>query len=413
MNRNAILMACCVASSLGAMPARAQTADVIHWWTSGSESKAVAVFAEEYRKRGGTWVDSAVVGGPAARASALNRMAGGNPPTAMQWNVGVAVRQLAEQGMLANLDAIAKRDGWLEQLPPLLVQKISVAGHIYAVPVDIADINMVFYSTKIFNELGLQPAKTWDEFFTIADKIKAAGYIPLAVGGQAWQEELLFQNVALGTAGPDIFRKVFLEHDAKAAASPEMLHAFEVMRRLSTYADQGSPNRKWNDTELLVANNKAAMQIMGDWAKGEFLAGNLKLGQDFGCAPSPGTDGALIVTVDVFAFPKIDTAPAIAARDKLAAMMMDPAVQVAFNRAKGAVPPLRNAKMTPLDACSTVTEDIVQNHPDKLLPNMQLAFSADTEGQIGDLITQFWNTPAMSAAAAAKQFVSIIGGADS
>ena len=44
---------------------------------------------------------------------------------------------------------------------------------------------------------------------------------------------------------------------------------------------------------------------------------------------------------------------------------------------------------------------------------MQLAFSADTEGQIGDLITQFWNNPAMTAAAATKQFASIIGGADS
>jgi glucose/mannose transport system substrate-binding protein len=42
--------------------ANAQNADVMHWWTSGGESRAVAVFAKEYNKRGGIWVDDASVG---------------------------------------------------------------------------------------------------------------------------------------------------------------------------------------------------------------------------------------------------------------------------------------------------------------------------------------------------------------
>ncbi len=84
----------------------------MHWWTSGGESRAVAVFAKEYNKRGGTWVDDASVGPQAEHAAALNRIAGGNPPTAMQWNIGVAVRQLAEQGMLT----LAGRAGEERQL---------------------------------------------------------------------------------------------------------------------------------------------------------------------------------------------------------------------------------------------------------------------------------------------------------
>src|ERR1700751_3174574 len=81
----------------------AQDADVMHWWTSGGESRAVAVFAKEYDKRGGHWIDDASVGPQAEHAAALNRIAGGNPPTGLQWNIGVAVRQLAEQGVLASL----------------------------------------------------------------------------------------------------------------------------------------------------------------------------------------------------------------------------------------------------------------------------------------------------------------------
>jgi glucose/mannose transport system substrate-binding protein len=34
-----------------------QKADVIHFYTSGGESRAIGVFANEYAKRGGTWID--------------------------------------------------------------------------------------------------------------------------------------------------------------------------------------------------------------------------------------------------------------------------------------------------------------------------------------------------------------------
>ena len=51
----------------------AQKAEVIHWWTSGGESAAVKVFAEQYTKAGGTWMDTAIAGGANARTAAINR----------------------------------------------------------------------------------------------------------------------------------------------------------------------------------------------------------------------------------------------------------------------------------------------------------------------------------------------------
>ena len=152
-----------------------------------AESRAVAVFAKEYNKRGGTWVDDASVGPQAEHAAALNRIAGGNPPTAMQWNIGVAVRQLAEQGVLASLDDEAKQGDWLRNLPPLLVKNMTYEGHVIAVPVNIHGANYQFYSVKVFNDLKMQPPRTWEEFLADAPKIKAAGYIPIAFGANAQQ----------------------------------------------------------------------------------------------------------------------------------------------------------------------------------------------------------------------------------
>ena len=101
-----------VFATVASFSAPAQQADVIHYWTSGGESRAIAVFAHEYEKRGGKWLDDPAVGPQAENSLAMNRIAGGNPPTAMQWQTGDPTRELAEQGLLANVDWLAKAGDW-------------------------------------------------------------------------------------------------------------------------------------------------------------------------------------------------------------------------------------------------------------------------------------------------------------
>jgi glucose/mannose transport system substrate-binding protein len=51
----------------------------MHWWTSSSESAAVRKFADAYRAAG-VWGDTAIAGADQAKAVAINRIVGGNPP---------------------------------------------------------------------------------------------------------------------------------------------------------------------------------------------------------------------------------------------------------------------------------------------------------------------------------------------
>jgi hypothetical protein len=88
----------------------APKADVMHWWTSSSESAAVRKFADAYRAAGGVWVDTAIAGADQAKAVAINRIVGGNPPTAAQFNTTKQFRDLIDQGVLNNVDEIAARD---------------------------------------------------------------------------------------------------------------------------------------------------------------------------------------------------------------------------------------------------------------------------------------------------------------
>src|SRR5215475_10440510 len=391
--------------------AAAQDAQVMHWWTSGGESRAVSVFAKEYEKRGGKWVDGASVGPQAEHAAVLNAIAGGHPPAAFQWNVGIAVRQLAEQGLLANLDDLAKAGDWSRHLPPLLVKNITVDGHVIAVPVNVHGANWMWYSTKIFGELQMTPPKTWDEFLAQADKIKAAGYLPIAMGGNAQQTGWLFYAMLAGVGGKEVYRKVFVDHNAAAAGGEEVRRAFDTMGKIRQYADAGGSNRKWNDTLALVETNKAAFMIAGDWAKGDFSAAGMTVGKEYGCLPAPGTQDAYVMTVDVFAFPKVTRPDQIAAQRKLAELMMDPAVQVEFNKYKGSLPARLDADVESLDACAQIGQKVMAGGDANQLPNFALAFGPDIQGQIEDLLGNYWSKPSMTSADAAKQLGAIIASA--
>ncbi len=383
----------------------------MHWWTSGGESRAVAVFAKEYDKRGGTWVDDPSIGPQAEHAAALNRIAGGDPPTALMWNIGVAVRQLAEQGVLRPLDDLAKQGNWLANVPPLVAKNMTYDGHVVAVPVDIGGANYQFYSVKVFHDLNMEPPKTWDEFLADAPKIKAAGYIPLAYGANAQQVDWLFEAVLAGAGGKDLYRKVFVDHDPKAADSEAMQKVFSVIGQLRQYVDAGSPNRKWNDSLALVETNKAALMVVGDWAKGDFAAAHQVLGKDFGCQMAPGNDSAYVMTVDVFVFPVNNKPDQKQAQDKLASLMMDPVVQTEFNALKGSLPARTDADVSKFDACAQLGKKVMAGGPDNQLPNFALAFSPDTEGQIEDLLVNYWATPSQTPADAAKRLSTILAGA--
>src|SRR5690349_23540543 len=124
MRLNRRVSAYAVAIALGwcsGASAQQMTAEVLHWWTSAGQSAAVKVFADQYTKAGGTWVDTAIAGGANARTAAINRTVSGTPPTMMQFNTGKQFDELVENGLLNDVEAIAAEQKWKEKIPaPIL-----------------------------------------------------------------------------------------------------------------------------------------------------------------------------------------------------------------------------------------------------------------------------------------------------
>jgi len=394
----------CAALASGTASADPMRAEVIHWWTSGGESAAVKVFADAFTKAGGQWVDSAIAGGDQARSAGVNRIVGGNPPTMMQFNTGKQLDDLVTNNYLENLDAAAAEGKWADVLPNAIVEASMRDGHFYALPVNIHGQGWLWYNTKVFADAGVQPPKSWSDVLALAPKLRAKGIVPLAHGGQAWQDQILFDAVTAEEGGRDLYIKLYSSDWQAAIADPKFKHVAETFKALRGLMDDGMPGRNWNDATAMVITGKAAMQVMGDWAKGEFIAAGQAPGKDYGCI-IPG-DSVYLMGGDVFVFPKVKDGAGKAAQKELESLMLSPPVQVAFNTKKGSIPVRTDIDVSTMDACAQKGAAMLKD-PAKQAASTAFLISADENGALQDVETQYLNTPGETA----DEFIQKFGAA--
>ena len=369
--------------------AHAQKAEVIHWWTSGGEAAAIREFADAYTKAGGTWVDTPIAGGGGAQARTVmaNRTMGGDPPTAAQYNYGRQYEEIIKEGLLINLDDIAAKGNWDKLLPEKIRNAVKVDGRYYAVPVNLHNENWVWYNKAVLAKAGAKEPTNMDEMFAAMDKLKGTGVTPLALGGQGWQEGITFRGVLLSVGGLDLYNKTYKDKDA---STPGFRKAVETFKKLKGYVDPGSPGRDWNLATGMVIEGKAGFQMMGDWAKGEFVNANKVAGKDYGCFMAGGPKMPYAIGGDVFVFPKSKNKDSEAAQKKLAEMMISPAMQVAFNNKKGSIPIRTDVDTSKMDICAQAGVQAVKEG--RLLQSDNELLSPDAKGAFDDAVSKYWNS---------------------
>lgn len=394
-------------------PALAADVEVIHWWTSGGEQAAVSVFAEEFNAAGDNWVDTAVAGGSNARAAVMQRTLGGDPPDAAQFNPGRQYEELIEAGLLLDLTDLAEQEGWRDFVrPERILAPCERDGRIWCVPVNIHSFQWGWASLPVFEQAGVPVPKNLSEFLDAAPQIQEAGFIPFAIGGEAWQHTGALNVVMLSEIGSDGYFRLYEQRDADYARGPEVRRVLEIWRELTSYTDEGSPNRNWNDTTNLVITDQAALQIMGDWARGEFSVAGEVPGEDYAClAGGPSETPYLDTGGDIFLFPKQDDPDVEAAQLRMASMMISPSVQAKFNTAKGSIPVRADVDLSLADSCMELGISILEN-PDSVIPAIVNLFTEDGAGQINDLWAEFSFNQDISIEQAQERFAGIIEDAD-
>ena len=401
MNTTLIQRAALAVIATTALAVQAGEVEVLHWWTAGGEAKAAAALKATLQAKGHSWKDFAVAGGGGDNAMTVlkSRVVSGNAPAAAQIK-GPSLQEWAAEGVLANIDGVAKTEKWDSLLPPVVANVMKYKGNYIAAPVNVHRVNWLWVSNDAFKKAGAKVPSNWDEFFAAADKLKAAGIVPVAHGGQNWQDFTTFESVALGVGGADFYKKALVQLDQGSLNSATMTKVLDTFKKVKTYTDKNAPGRDWNLATAMVIKGEAGMQLMGDWAKGEFVAAGKAPGKDFSCVAAPGTAKSFTFNVDSFAMFKLKNEANVTAQNDLAAAIMSTDFQEVFNLNKGSIPVRLGMNLAKFDDCAKLSsKDFVDTaKTGALVPSVAhgMAIPSAAAGAIQDAVSQFWNDDKMS-----------------
>ena len=148
----------------------------------------------------------------------------------------------------------------------------AIDGKVYALSKDLQPTPLVYYNKTMFKEAGIDGApKTYAEFLAASEKLKAAGFNALEIGGggeDTWVvtfplNAVVSSDILVDT--PDWFTK--RETGEVKFSDPDFVAAAKKVVDLKTkgYFDPDGMTRSYADVEQAFLAGKAAMYPMGSW----------------------------------------------------------------------------------------------------------------------------------------------------
>lgn len=263
---------------------------VISQWSSGSDGAAITALGKEFERQGGIWEHNPVPGFTTDMMNKLRaQIIAGDPPAASQLK-GPEIAAWSKVGAVVNLDEAVKQAGFEAVVPAELARLSKPDGHWIALPIQAYRINTLFVSKKAADKIGMtELPKTWAEFDAAAEKMKAAGIVPVANGGLKWDDGMKWEIVLCGIS-PDAYRSAVMGLDEKALMGPAVLAAFRQFRRLGGWSDPGSSGQHYSTFIPRFMKGEMGMMLMAGWAQGVFKHAGFQL-SDWLVGPSPQDDG--------------------------------------------------------------------------------------------------------------------------
>ncbi|QSB17123.1 carbohydrate ABC transporter substrate-binding protein [Natronosporangium hydrolyticum] len=197
------------------------------------------------------------------RAQLPSYLSSGNPPDVLTWYAGAVARDYAQRGFLLDLSDLWSGDGACANFSDAL-RELSTddAGQQIFVPTNYYWWG-VFYRRSAFDEWGVQPAETWDDFLALCAEIQGQGADPLAMGtgGTPWVASGWFDYLNLRINGVDFHRELLAgEHSFDG---PEVREVMERYRELLPYFDPNGRSQSWQDAVTPLVNKSAGMYLIG------------------------------------------------------------------------------------------------------------------------------------------------------
>jgi multiple sugar transport system substrate-binding protein len=224
----------------------------------------------------------------------------GSTTDLVKWWNGYRLQELARSGGLADLTAQwdeAVEQGWVN---PETRDSFGHDGKVYGMPM-YKSYWVVFYNANVFEEVGIAPPATWDEFEENNARLRDAGVTPLFATQEAgWTSSIWFAEL-LSKLDPTFYTELMA---GEAKYTDET--AQEAMRIWAGMYAEGyftAADVAWDSEPSLLASGEVAQVPMGTWRNGTFAEAGLGEGDysafllptiDPGAAPSVIVESGVI-----------------------------------------------------------------------------------------------------------------------
>lgn len=315
----------------------------------------------------------------------------GQLPNVFQANAGSDVFQWVvpgdpERSQLCPLQALNERYGWDERYFESALAPASCGGVLYALPIGVHRLNMLFFNQLVFERLQTEGAdqgielmhpedlSNVQDFIQLLEDLAAlqdadGGPIPLAVGNQsAWPLTIMAFENFLVSQGNGAYEELFMmasdeAGNEKVRASLE--HLLADLRAVAPFSNL-EQHMKWEDAVGLVAAGDAVFTVMGDWAWAQVWDHMDEAARENVVATAfPGTEGTFVYTPDTFAVPRRSDTDGSPAHYWLRQIVDDTETQRAFHEIKHSIP-----------ARKDISEDDIAQLPSKYSRDTYREFTA-------------------------------------
>ena len=244
---------------------------------------------------------------------------GGNPPDVALVPQPGLVQGYVERGALQPLDFAQETIS--ENFAESVIQTGTFDGQLYGLVFKASNKSTVWYNVQAFEDAGVEPPETWEDFLTVSETLKASGIPAYSLGGaEGWTLTDLFENIYVRTAGIDMYNQ--LSRHEIPWTDQSVKDALTEMARVVGDTDNitgGTNGALQSDFATSVSNvfaedPGAAMVIEGDFVPGVVES------------PLEAESG-----YNVFPFPSInDSPPSVVASGDLAILFNDSPAAQAF-----------------------------------------------------------------------------------
>jgi raffinose/stachyose/melibiose transport system substrate-binding protein len=248
---------------------------------TGFEAANEGVTVEIEARPGGTEGDNIV----------KTRLSTGDMTDVFMYNTGSLFQQLDPAKNMVPLDDAVG----LDDVQDTFLETVKNGEDYYGAPFGTAVGGGILYNTKVYDDLGLEVPKTWDEFMANNEKIKAEGIAPVIQTYQdTWTSQLLvladFHNVA--SADPQWAEK-YTKNEVTYSQEPAV-NGFEHLQELQEagFLNEDFASAALNDGLAMLAKGEGAHFPMLTFTLGGLYEAFPEAEDEIGFFGEPGEDAS-------------------------------------------------------------------------------------------------------------------------